>query len=292
MNDWDDIRYFLSVSREGSVSGAAKVLGVNHSTVSRRIKGFEERHGVLLFNRLRDGYEMTESADAIFEQAQNIESQSEQISRTLFGQDARLEGPINLTMPHDIFEYCLAPELAQFNKKHPGIEINLMVTKGVRNLASREADLAIRLTPSPPDYLIGRQVSGLQHGVYVASHIDLTQPVGIIIWSGETELPEWANQYFPNAYISLKVDDLSSMYASVKAGFGVARMPCYMPDSIHDTQVVKLNIPIPRSDWSVWVLSHIDLRKTARIKKCRDFLIAAINKKRALFEGVTSLEKQ
>ena len=296
MSNWDDIRYFLAVARQGSVSGAAKALNVNHSTVSRRIAGLEKSHGVQLFNRVRDGYEMSEAAFGIYEQAQAIEKQNLQISRTLFGEDSRLEGPINLTMPHDIFEYCLSEELALFQKKHPGIHLNLAVTKGVRNLASREADIAIRLTPEPPDYLVGRQVAGLQHGIYGAKHevADLmkegmisSEEVSLVVWSGQQGLPHWAEQYFPLAKIALQVDDLTTMYAAVKAGFGLARMPCYLPDSLNDPLLAKLDIPVLRSDWSVWVLNHVDLRKTARVQKLRHFLLEALQSKKALFEGLS-----
>lgn len=285
MNDWDDIRFFLALARQGSISAAAKQLGVNHSTVSRRIQGLEEKHGVQLFQRQQGGYQMLDAADAIFEQAEAIEAQNQQISRTLFGQDARLEGPITITMPHDIFEYCLAGELAQFSQLHQGIELNLMVSKGLRNLASREADIAIRLTPSPPDYLVGREVSSIQHAIY--AHKDLAQgkTPSLVVWSGETTAPTWAQQHFPDAKIALRVDDLSSMYAAVKAGFGVARMPCYMPDSLADNAVQRLSIALPQSDWSLWLLSHVDLRKTARVQKCRKFLWQALQQKQHLFSG-------
>ncbi len=297
MSNWDDIRFFLAVAREGSLSAAAKALGVNHSTVSRRIAGLEQNHGVQLFNRVRDGYEMSEAAYGVYEQAQAIEVQNQQLSRTLFGQDSRLEGPINLTMPHDIFEYCLAEELAAFQKNHPGIQLDLTVTKGVRNLASREADIAIRLTPAPPDYLVGRKVSGLQHGIYgredrvaeyESSLNSSEEEMSLVVWSGQQSIPEWAQAHFPNAKIALAVDDLTTMYAAVKAGFGFARMPCYLPDSLGDKQVKRLPIEVPRSDWSVWVLNHVDLRKTARVQKLREFLLKAFEKKQSLFEGESS----
>lgn len=169
MNNWDDIRFFLTLCREGSASATAKVLGVNHSTVTRRIQSLEAKHGVLLFKRQRDGFEMTEAAYSVFEQAQGIELQNQQISRTLQGQNSELAGPINLTMPHDILEHCLVDDLAEFSRLHPAIELNLMVTKGLRNLASLEADIAVRLTASPPEYLIGQPAVGLQHGIYAPS---------------------------------------------------------------------------------------------------------------------------
>jgi len=293
MNNWDDIRFFLTVCREGSASAAAKVLEVNHSTVTRRISSLEEKHGVQLFKRQREGFEMTEAAYAVYEQAQDIELQSQQISRTLFGQNTELAGPINLTMPHDIFEHCLADDLAEFCRLNPNIELNLMVTKGLRNLASLEADIAIRLTANPPEYLIGQTAVGLQHGIYAAQSWDESKPVGLVVWGNETEIPSWAEmalgKQVSGAYIALRVDDLTSMYAAVKAGFGIARMPCYMPDSMAKNSmnmgVKRLNIKLSKSDWAVWVLNHVDLRKTIRVQKCRQFLMQALENKRDLFEG-------
>ena len=293
MNNWDDIRFFLALCREGSASAAAKALGVNHSTVTRRISSLEEKHGVQLFKRQRDGFEMTEAAYAVYEQALDIEQQSQQMSRTLLGQNTELAGPINLTMPHDIFEYCLADDLAEFCRLHPSIELNLMVTKGLKNLASLEADIAVRLTASPPEYLIGQSAVGLQHAVYAHQNWDADQRTGLVVWSSETEIPDWAiaalGDRIADAYIALRVDDLTSMYAAVKAGFGIARMPCYMPDSIakggDGSQVKRLDIQLDRSSWSVWVLNHVDLRKTVRVQKCRQFLMQALERKRDVFEG-------
>ena len=287
MSNWDDIRFFLAVARAGSLSGAAKVLGVNHSTVSRRIATLEKNHGVRLFNRVRDGYEMSDAAYSIYEQALAVETQNQQISRALFAQDSRLSGPINLTMPHDIFEHCLAPHLAQFAQQHPDIKLNLLVTKQVRNLASLEADLAIRLTPEPPEYLVGKKVAQLQHGIYGAHDLPVQDNVGLVVWQGETQLPNWAQQHFPKAHIALQVDDLTAMYAAVKAGFGIARMPCYLPDSLGDKSVTRFAIELAQSNWGVWVLNHVDLRKTARVQSLREFLIAALQQKQNLFEGVS-----
>lgn len=285
MNDWDDIRFFLAVARSGTISGAARDLQVNHSTVSRRVQGLEDKHGVRLFNRQRDGYDLTEAGYSILEQAEAVEFQSQQISRTLFGQDSRLEGNVNLTMPHDIFEHCLADKLAEFCRLYPGIKLNLMVSKGVRNLASREADLAIRLSPSPPEYLIGRKVASMQHAIYVPFGFVEEGSVPLVAWAGEMDPPEWARGVFNQCHIALNVDDLTSMHAAVSAGFGAARMPCYMPDSACDPNVFKLATSVPPSDWALWVLNHVDLRKTARVQACKRFLIDALEERKALFQG-------
>ena len=288
MNNWDDIRYFLSVARCGNVSSAAKELGVNHSTVSRRIQALEERHGVRLFERLPSGYEMNIAASSIYELALELETKNQQVFRHLFGQDSRLQGEINLTMPHDIFDYCLSDDLAEFKNIQPDILPNLYVTKGVKNLAAREADIAIRLTSKPPEYLIGKKIAHLQHGIYSHTDTDLSKNTPVILWSNETDLPDWALAHYPQAKVVMRVDDLYSMYAAVKTGVGIARMPCYLPDIINNDLVKRLPIVQALSPWGVWVLSHVDLRNTAKVRCCREFLTERLLQRKSLFEGKES----
>jgi DNA-binding transcriptional LysR family regulator len=284
---WDDIRYFLEVVRSGNVTTAARNLDVNHSTVSRRIRALEENHGVRLFERVPGGYKMTAAAGGIYELALEIETRNQQIARYLFGQDNRLQGSISLTMPHDILEFCLIDDLKEFSDQYPEIDLNLYVAKGLKNLAAREADIALRLTPSPPEYLIGKRITLLQHGIYTNVNIDLKAP-RLVVWGSETALPTWALDHFPNAEIAMRVDDLYSMYVAVKAGVGIARMPCYLPDQLADPIVKRMDLTLPGSDWCLWVLSHADLRHTLRVQHCRNFLIQVLEKRKDLFQGKLS----
>ena len=283
MNNWDDIRYFLAVAREGSISAAARALEVNHTTGSRRLQSLEDRHGVRLFERTVEGFTMTEAGGEIFELSVDLEARNLALSRTLFGQDQRLSGPVNLTMPHDLFEHVLIDDIAEFIQRYPEIEINLLVSKGLKDLARREADLSIRLTPNPPDYLVGKRVVDLQHAIYAPSELDYEANAPLVLWTDEKTIPAWARQHFPDATVALRVDDLYSMYSAVKAGIGIAHMPCYEPDSIADPGVMKLPHAVASSDWGVWVLSHVDLKKTTRLQLCRKFLIEALERKSHLF---------
>jgi len=295
MDNWDDIRYFLEVARRGNVTSAAKQLGVNHSTVSRRIRALEEKHGVRLFERIPSGYEMTEAASTIYELGLELEAKNQQVSRYLFGHDKRLEGDINLTMPHDVLDYCLIEDLASFREQYPKVKLNLIVSKGIKNLAARESDIAVRLTPTPPEYLVGKKVAKLQHGIYCAQryiqafrdNTEKTTP--LVVWSYEKQIPDWGRENFKNPEIAMKVDDLYSMHAAVKAGVGVARMPCFLPDLLAEGTVKRLNIEMPPSAWGVWVLSHIDLRHTARVQRCRQFIIGCLEQQKELFEGKKSI---
>jgi len=288
MENWDDLKYFLQVAKSGNVTAASQILGVNHSTVSRRVKALEETHGVRLFERIASGYKLTEAGSKIVEIAELMEANSLQISRQLFAHDSSLQGPINLTMPNDLLDYCLMESIGEFRRLFPKVTMNLSVSKGLKNLAAREADVAVRFTANPPEYLIGSEVCKLQQGLYCRDDFDISQPIKLIVWQDELQIPIWAKTHFPKAEIAMRVDDCHSMLAAVKKGIGIARIPCFLPDIIDDRSIRRLNFSLPHSNWGVWVLSHIDLRDTIRVKRCREFLREAILAKKAYFHGEVS----
>ncbi|MCG8383666.1 MAG: LysR family transcriptional regulator [Gammaproteobacteria bacterium] len=290
MNDWDDLRYFLAIARSGNVTGAAMRLGVNHSTVSRRITAMEKRHGVRLFERMANGYEMTESASAILEAAEAIEAKNLEVERTLFGQDKRLSGSLKVTMPHDLANFCIIPRIKDFYYQYPDIALQMLVSPGLKDLAAREADIAIRLTPNPPDYLIGQKLADMRHGIYQSIHYQPNQDNSerVILWNQETSPPIWVTENYPNAKIALRVDDLASMYAAIKAGLGIARIPCYLPDTLKDSDIKRREAALKPSPWGVWLLSHVDLKATARVDVCKQFLKETLLQQQGIIEGECS----
>ena len=290
MNDWDDLRYFLAIARSGSVTGAAHQLGVNHSTVSRRIAAMEKRHRVRLFERLANGFEMTEAASAILDAAKAIEAKNLEVERLLFGQDKRLSGSLKVTMPHDLANFCIIPHIQNFCRQYPDIDMKMLVSPGLKDLAAREADIAIRLTPNPPDYLIGQKLAAMRHGVYQSVHYQPEQDhrERVILWTQDNSAPAWVTEHYPNAKIVLRVDDLASMYAAIKAGLGIARIPCYLPDTLQDADIKRRDIALKPSTWSVWLLSHVDLKATARVNVCKHFLKEVIRQQQDVIEGKCS----
>ena len=284
MNSWDDIKFFLAIAHAGSISAAARALKVNHSTVSRRIRAFEQEQGVRLFEATQRGYELTEAARGVLHVAESIATQSDTLFRSLQGKDQELRGNIYLTMPREIFDFFLADPLKSFIESNPEIHINLAVSKGVRNLANREADMAIRFTPSPPEYLIGKNITPLHHGIYGTRERLNAEQTPVIDWINETGLPSWTEK-FKNPYIATRVDDLFSMYTAVKLGIGIARMPCFLPDKLKETEIYRKDIALPKSTWGVWILNHIDLRDTARIKALKAHLSSALTSEIPVFEG-------
>lgn len=287
--NWDDLRMFLAVSREGSVSRAGRLLGVNHTTVARRMAALEAKLAARLFDRGRDGYALTQAGENMVPMAVAMEASAQAIDRQVFGRDAVLSGPLKLTVPYDFANRIVVPALGGFDAQYPAIDLELLTTTGTLDLQAREADLALRLTASPPDYLVGREIVPLRHGVYVnpAHWPELETSPRIVLFRSERTLPEWAATHFPEATVALRVDNLTTMLAAVKAGLGLARMPCFEADS--STMLRRLDLELTPSSWGIWVLSHVDLRSTARVRVAREFFTATVESAAPLILGERSV---
>ncbi|MEH6542479.1 MAG: LysR family transcriptional regulator [Porticoccaceae bacterium] len=284
MSEWDDLRFFLAVARAGSISGAANQLGVNHSTVSRRINAYEKSHDVRLFERVQTGYELTAAGEHIRHYALEIEQRVQSVERELFGRDVRLQGTVRLTCYHGVATQVIVPELARFRAQYPDIDLELMVSTDVRDLSAREADIAVRGTKQPPDHLIGRRVTRFVHGIYTSDNYikRALKQDELVLWRDDPETFDWVQTYYPEAKVALRVDDVATMVAAVQAGLGIARLPCHIADQY---QLYRMRIEFPPSEWGIWILSHADLRATARVRVCREFLVSLFEEKKDLLEG-------
>jgi len=286
--NWDDLRFFLALTREGTVSGAGRVLAVKHTTVARRISALEEQLGSRLFDRLPSGYAMTQVAENLYHHALSMEEIAQAADREVFGMDTQLTGTLKLTASYDVFSRLLTPKLQQFTDQYPGIDLELLSSTSLADLASRQADIALRLTPKPPEYLVGREVLPLRHGVYASSQYlkKKRNTEKLILWEHERDTPEWVSDHFSGAKVVARTTEIMTMMDAVKNHMGLARMPCYVADS--EPNLRRLDVALTPSNWGVWVLSHVDLRSTARVRVCREFLIEVIQQQRELIEGLAS----
>lgn len=285
--DWDDLRFFLAVQQHGTVSAAGKALGVNHTTVSRRLAALEQRLRTRLFDRTPDGYQLTQVGEDMLELATQMEETANAIDRKAAGRDADLQGKLVVTMPYDVANIIVVPGFREFLQTYPGIDVELKTTRELVDLSARDADLAIRLTDRPPDYLVGRKLLPLRHGIYAHPAYWQThrETPSLILFPG-SETPDWASEYFPEADVVLRTDNVSTMLAAVEAGLGIARLACFVADE--NPAVRRLDLELTPSDWGVWSLNHVDLRSTARVRVCREFLQELILSKRELILGETS----
>ncbi len=288
VDDWDDLRFFVAIARNGSVTRAATKLGVNHSTVSRRIQAFEKKHNVRLFERVPTGYVMTQEAENIYQMALDIEQRSQDIERQLFGQDNRLHGKVVITAPNYIINNVLMPHVPDFQKSYPSINIQFHASPDLQNMAAREADIAIRITSQPPETLIGRKVADLSYGLYATKHYwkSNAKQHKVILLSNDATAMNWLQNDFIDAQVVLHTNSIETMAAAVSNGIGIANLPCIVGET--HKKLYRLTQKLTQQNYGVWILSHADLRSTARIRVTREFLNEILLAYKSSFEGKKS----
>ncbi|MCK4708654.1 MAG: LysR family transcriptional regulator, partial [Gammaproteobacteria bacterium] len=164
--NWDDLRLFLAVARTGSISGAAKQLGVQHSTISRRMRQFEEKLGTRLLERKTGRYELTQAGENVKEASARIEREVLGVDSALLGRDAQQVGPLKVAALNNMASSILMPMFASFSKQYPQVELHIVVANIDASLSQREADVAIRLTNAPTDTLIGKRIVTVASTIY------------------------------------------------------------------------------------------------------------------------------
>src|SRR3954471_1564295 len=202
MIDWDDVRYFLAVARGSSVRAAAEGLGVNHSTVLRRIGQLELRLGTQMFEKLPSGYRVTAAGEEVLELAKQMEASSLQLETRVFGRDQSVRGLLRVTLPPPLATHLLMPDFADFAGLHPDIEMEIQSSGDLANLTNREADVAVRVVydrKTLPLNLDGLKGSELFGGVYMsrdrmsAWRADAPHPIRWIVISIHG-IPDWASE--------------------------------------------------------------------------------------------------
>jgi DNA-binding transcriptional LysR family regulator len=282
--DWDDLRYFLAVSRQGSLSRAAKHLNVNHSTVLRRLGSLEERLGVRLFDRLASGYVMTQAGEELRDRLEGVQDSIEAAQRQLLGLDLALSGTIRVTSTDTLMRGLLFPCLAAFRALHPHIQLQVVVNNVFLSLNKREADVANRPTNKPAENLVGRKLGRIRSAVY-ASKTYLKKNAKKANWSehdwvgpddslAHLAQAKWMGRHVPAERIAIRVDSLLGMVEAVKHGMGMGLLLCMLADDEKD--LLRVAEPLEELDTEVWILTHPDLRHTARIKAFNDFVYQSL----------------
>ena len=288
---WDDARMFLAFAREGSFSAAAKRLGVQHSTVSRRVHALEKELATPLIERSASGYVLTEAGEDLRESAVRIERELLSFEAASTGLNDDPSGELRVTAIANMASTVLMPLFAEFSTAYPNIDLRVDVTNDSVRLSDRDADVALRQTNSPGETLIGTRLTTVASAVYGSADYCAALKAGRVPekWIG-VDCCEyhrtWTKQAWPQADHSFCVDDTSLTAAALREGLGVGYLPCFMGDS--DPTLVRFREPEQQHELGLWFLYHRDLRNTKRVTLFRQFMLSEIGKISALFEGRTS----
>jgi DNA-binding transcriptional LysR family regulator len=296
--DWDNLRYFLAVAREGSLSGAARRLRVNHTTVLRRVAALEATVGAALFDRLPSGYVLTAAGDEMQRAALKVEEDMAAVARRLAGADPRAGGVLRAATLDILAQHVLPRHIAGFQQRHPGIAVELLVGEASLNLTRREADVAIRATSRPPEHLVGRQVSGMVFAVYAghgfaakeslppASQMDR---LARSAWAGldesfdHTSMNKWLYSAVPSERVVWRSNSTLALAAAVAADIGLGLLPCCVADQMEGLR--RAGPVFDNEGAGVWLLTHGDLRRQYRVRVFLDMMGEAFAQERDLLEG-------
>ncbi|WP_373414681.1 LysR family transcriptional regulator [Ensifer aridi] len=284
MIDWNDIRYFLAVLRSGTTLGASRALGVSQSTVARRIAVLEEGLGLELFDKRQSGYGLTEAGAELLETAEAMETAAGAFITKAAARKRGLSGTVRLTT-NDLFaNEFLMRAMRGFRASFPEILLEVITSDRRLDLASGEADIALRAStpPTQPD-LVGRRIAKDSWGVYCSrayslkngmptSIAELASHPAIGIYSEVFEGPvtAWARAHFPASAIVLRPNSVSALYAAIRNGYGIGLMSDVV--GAGDPEMVRCFDPRIEHDYEIWLLTHERLRNVPRIRAVLDYL--------------------
>ncbi len=280
---WDDMCLVHAITQAGTLSGAARTLGVSHPTVFRKLNRLEQRLDVLFFNRARSGYSATVAAEEVGALFANIQDEVHKVERRIAGRDLRPSGTVRLTTTDSLLFGWLSAVLADFRTQYRDIRLEIMVSNNFLNLTTREADIAVRPVISPAGSLASQQIGVISQAVYGlqtlvdgASEADVLQTTD---WIGPDEampyavLHRWFEKTGHKQRCHYHTNTVYGMFTAARSGMGLAVLPCYLGDSCRT--LVRLGEELPDLATPLWLLTHPDLRKSERIRVLLDHITQA-----------------
>ena len=289
--NWDDIKIFLAMVRHATVRAAADLLGMSHSTVARRIIALEKGLGVRLFDRTTHGYELTPAGKDILATAEGMEREVMSLERRVIGRDQKLTGHVRVATSDFLATHLLIPSLPAFGRQYPEINVEIVTGYESLDIDRREADIALRITPKPPPHLVGKRLAAVAFAPFVSRdylrHHDLQSSTSC--WIGYQRnapeaTPDWVHSSaYPHLPVRGVFESLLSQLSAARAGLGIGMLPCLLGDP--DPLLVRLEPGKQPPILELWLLTHRDVRTTARLRTLMQFIAGVVGRNTALLEG-------
>ncbi|MEM1345014.1 MAG: LysR family transcriptional regulator [Pseudomonadota bacterium] len=286
---WDNYRYFLSISRSGSVSAAATALGESVPTVSRRLSELEQTLGRQLFRRRSTGVELTEDGHRL---VQNAEQAERALLGALFAVEDDAEEPsgqVRLTAPVALGRAVVAPALTTLMQRYPRLDVELLLENKKLRVPNYEADIALRMGAPVHDSLIGRRVGQISFGLfahqdYIAQHgipqafEGFGRHTVIVLKSVSNPFPQSValEQMLPEVARKITTDDLMTQLDFVAGGLGIGALPRYL--AARRSGLIEIAISGYAVSLDLWLLTREDVRKHRRLAVTQAHLLEAVKR--------------
>ena len=295
MLDWNDLQHLNALAKHATLPEAAAALGINRTTVARRISELEVKLGAKLVERIGRDLVLTDAGREAAASAEIIEGEFQNLQRRVFGRDQQLAGAIRLTLPPAIGN-LMAPQLAAFGARNPEILLEISATNAVEDLEMMESDVALRLTSKPPENLVGRHIMTPMVGIYASHHTaesivdaDIVDTVSLYSSSGNTVFTGQTMQAWVEGTLNATIKPVMQSNSTdlireyVANSHAVAVLPCYVAEA--DSRLCRIGKTRKEGFAELWLLYHPRLRRLHRFRAFTEYLVAEFERLRPLFEG-------
>jgi DNA-binding transcriptional LysR family regulator len=291
--DWDLIRIFLAVARSGQMLGAARSLGLDHTTVSRRMTSLEARLGAKLVERRTSGCSLTEAGEGFLVTAERIETELLRAQSELSGQDVAINGTVRVGAPDGFGTYVLARHLPAFLDQHPGLTVQLVPLPRAFSLAKREADIAVTIEPPVEGKLAIRKLTDYRLSLYASRSYLAESPTinriedvvahRIVTYVRDllfTDALDYLGELKITPERRFECAGMIGQIEAVKAGAGVGVLHDYV---VRDDPALQRILPEHAVHRAYWIVTHEDVRDLARVRLVHDFIVDVTTRMRARF---------
>ncbi len=293
--NWDDLRYALAVSELGSLSAAADSLGVNASTVLRRIAALEKSVGTRLFERDRTGYRVTQEGSALVASLRPVQDRIAGISKSFVSEDHGAESVLRISAPAALSSALIAPRLGQFRASYPGLTVDIQTTHGAPPDKLGMLDLALSYGRPVSGDMVVRKLADIGYGLYASTELLSRHPkarqkqlsgVPLIGFAG-TNLQLTPVIWLDNAAFKsqtvLRTEDANCRFSSVISGVGMAILPNFLADQV--SGVTRIYGPETVGRVELWLATHKETRHVSRMRVLVDFLVKLTRDRRLRLAG-------
>lgn len=290
--NWDDVRLFLAVARTARLAGAGRRLGLDHSTVARRLSNLEAAVGSRLFDRGPRGVQLTEAGQKLLDHAERIEGEMAAATEMLGGGDARVTGAVRLATPEAFGTYLVAPQIHRLHRAHPELRLELAPESRMVSLANRDADVAVLLNRPASGPVVARHLVDYRLGLYASrAYLEANGAVTAdtlsrhpFAWyiDARIDIPElrFLSEVSADATPVFRSTSIAAQHAAVSGGFGLGVLHLFAAE--HDPALVRL-LPEVEIRRSYWLAVHADMQRLPRVRAVMDFIDAVVANRRADF---------
>jgi DNA-binding transcriptional LysR family regulator len=284
MPDWDGLRIFLALCRTRTLAAAARKLGVDETTVARRLLRLEKEMGAALVERAGGGLALTAAGEGVRDSAEEMERAALTAERRALGADRQLSGRVRVTAPEMLGRRFVLPALRAVHERHPGIDIELITTIARLDVIRREADVAIRTVRPTEPALIARKLGRMAMAAYVRRGRRRPVPLAAVAYTDGVKLPlRQVEDRVPGGRVALRTNGIAAVFEAVRLGWGAGDLPCFVGDASPE---LERAFPGEKPDaLDVWLIVHADLQRASRVRAVVEEVVRVFREEAGVLAG-------